>query len=104
MLSSLALDGFWLIGALLAVYVTGVFTSQWAKDKLSGIPAELRAGLKTQETAALAAVKAAQTKVIADVTGLLTKTPVAAAVAVKVPAVAIPLPVAAVIDAAKPAV
>lgn len=100
-MQSIVLDGFWLIGALLATYLTGVFSSQWAKDKLTGFPAELRAGLKTQETAALSALKAAQAKVIADVAGLLTKATVKPVAPAAAPA---PVAAAVAVEAAKPAV
>ena len=42
----LALDGFWLLGALGAVFLLGVFSSQYIKDKISGVPSDLRAALR----------------------------------------------------------
>lgn len=91
---SIALDGFWLLGALVAVYITGVFTAQWAKDRLTGVPAALRAALKVNEAAALAELKNARDKIVAETANLFAKGKAAvaadakAAVAAVVPAAA----------------
>jgi hypothetical protein len=61
-----ALDGFWLLGSLAAVYLLGVFTAQYAKDKLSGVPSELRTVLKNVETRALTALKRSKANSVAD--------------------------------------
>lgn len=60
------LDGLWLIGALVVAYLLGVFTSQYAKDKLSGVPSDLRAVLKNVEAKAVAALKASKRNAVAD--------------------------------------
>ena len=60
------LDGLWLVGALVAVYLLGVFTSQYAKDKLYGVPSEVRAALKALEAKTAASVAAAKDKAVAD--------------------------------------
>lgn len=73
------LDGLWLLGALAVVYLVGVFTSQWAKDKLSGVPADLRSALSTLEVAAKNELAAAKSKVVADTASLLAKGKAAAA-------------------------
>jgi hypothetical protein len=62
----LALDGFWLLGALGAVFLLGVFSSQYIKDKISGVPSDLRAALRALETKASADVATAKAKVVAD--------------------------------------
>lgn len=92
-LASFALDGFWLIGSLAVVYLIGVFTSQWAKDKLKGIPPELRSALSVTEASTLAELKAARDKVVADVTTLLSRGK-AAAVAAALPTPPVPSPAA----------
>lgn len=68
----LELHGLWLLGALAVTYITGVFTSQWAKDKLSGIPGDLRSALTSLETSAKNELAAAKAKVVADTATLLT--------------------------------
>ena len=65
------LSGLWLAGALVLVFLVGVFTSQYIKDVLKGVPSSLRSALKSTETYALSALKAAEQKAISDVTGLL---------------------------------
>jgi hypothetical protein len=60
------LDGFWLIGALAAAYLLGVFTAQYAKDTLNGVPSDLRAVLKNVEAKALAALKASKSTAVAN--------------------------------------
>lgn len=66
-----ALEGLWLIGALAVVYFVGVFTAQWAKDKLAGIPSELRTALRATEAAAKNDLLAAKSKVVAETATLL---------------------------------
>ena len=61
-----ALDGFWLLGAGAAIFMLGVFTSQYIKDKIAGVPSDLRAALRALETKTAATVAAAKTKVVAD--------------------------------------
>lgn len=65
------LNGFWLLAALAVVYLVGVFTSQWLKDKIAGIPADLRKALKSTETAALNELTAVKAKVVANTATLL---------------------------------
>jgi hypothetical protein len=60
------LDGFWLAGALAAAYLLGVFTAQYAKDTLNGVPSDLRAVLKNVEAKALAALKRSKSNAVAD--------------------------------------
>jgi hypothetical protein len=62
----LALDGFWLVGALGAAFIAGVFLSGKVKDWLFGVPADLRAALKSAESNLSAQIMAAQKKVVAD--------------------------------------
>lgn len=90
-MGAIVLEGFWLLGALSVVYLVGVFTSQWAKDKLAGIPSDLRKALRATEAAAKIELAAAQAKVVADTAKLLSNAkakvsadlaPVAASVAV----------------------
>lgn len=68
----LSLEGLWLIGALGAMYAFGVFSAQWAKDKVTGLPAELRGALVSLETSAKNELAAAKAKVVADTATLLT--------------------------------
>lgn len=52
------LENFTLIGACVASFVAGVFlSSQWLKDKIRGIPPELRKALVEGEQLAVRAVK-----------------------------------------------
>lgn len=67
-----SLEGLWLLAALAVTYVTGVFTAQWAKDKLTGIPGDLRTALASLETSAKNELAAAKAKVVADTATLLT--------------------------------
>lgn len=87
-----ALDGLWLLGALGVVYLAGVFTSQWVKDKIKGVPSDLRAALKTTEAASLAEVTSARDKVVAETATLLSrgKAVVAAAAPAALAAPAVP--------------
>lgn len=78
-LATFALDGFWLAAALAVAYLVGVFTSQYAKDKLTGVPSDLRAALKTTEASAVAELTAAKSKAVADVATFLAKGKAAAA-------------------------
>lgn len=105
----LALDGFWLLGAFAVVYLVGVFTAQWAKDKIKGVPSNLRAALKTTESSALAEMNKARDKVVADTANLLARGKAAAVAEVTKVAPALapapaPAPVAAAsVAAAAPA-
>lgn len=74
-----ALDGLWLAGALALAVLTGIFVAQYVKDKLTGVPSALRTALSATETAALAELKVAKAKVVADVAGLFSKAKAAAA-------------------------
>lgn len=65
------LDGIWLLGALVAVYFTGVFTGPWAKDKIMGVPSELRKALTALESSAKNELVIAKAKVVADTATLL---------------------------------
>lgn len=47
-------------------FAAGVVLSQKVKDKLKGIPGELRTALSGAESSALAAIKAAEAKAIAE--------------------------------------
>jgi hypothetical protein len=66
MLKTVVLDGFWLIGALAAVYLLGVFTSQYAKDKINGVPSDLRTVLNNVQAKAVAALKANKANAVAS--------------------------------------
>lgn len=72
-MESFFLKGFWLLGSFALVYLVGVFTAQWFKDKLFGVPADLRAALKVMEAGALKELAAARAKLVADTVGLLNK-------------------------------
>lgn len=84
------LDGLWLVGALVVTYLLGVFTAQYAKDTLNGVPSDLRTVLKNVEAKAVAALKSSK----------------ANAVTVAAAAISAPMPVAAkpVVLAAAPGV
>ena len=86
------LDGFWLLGAIAVAYLLGVFTSQYVKDKLRGVPSEVRAALRNLEAKALAQAAATKNKAVADAVGAITPA---------MPVVAKPVPAAA--PAAPPA-
>lgn len=92
-----ALEGLWLLGGLAAIYLAGVFTSQWAKDKLFGVPADLRSAIRAMEAMALTELSAAKSKIVADTVTLLAKGKAAAASAgAPAPAPApVPVPAAA---------
>ncbi len=87
-----ALDGFWLLGGLGLVYLLGVFTSQWLKDKISGTPATLRAALKATESSAKAELAKAQMAAIADIGNLFKKSATAVSAAAPAPVAAAPAP------------
>ena len=90
-----ALDGFWLLGAGALVYATGVFTAQFVKDKITGVPSELRAALKATESNALGELAKAKAAVLADIGNIFKRS--AAAVA------PVAAPVAAPVTPAAPA-
>lgn len=83
------LNSFWmLVGGGAALYLLGVFSSQWVKDKITGVPAELRAALSASETAALQALSDAKSRVISDVTSFFAPTPAPVTAPVAVPVTA----------------
>lgn len=89
------LNSFWmLVGGGAALYLLGIFSSQWVKDKITGVPAELRAALSASETAALQALSDAKSRVISDVTSFFAPTPVPVTAPVAAP-VAVPVTAAA---------
>ena len=61
-----ALDGLWLLGSLVVAYLLGVFTAQYAKDKLTGVPSAVRTALKALEAKTATAVADAKAKAVAD--------------------------------------
>ena len=79
------LDGLWLIGAIAGAYLLGVFTSQYAKDKLRGVPSEVRATLRGLEAKALAKAAETKNKAVSDAVSAITPA---------MPAVAKPAPAA----------
>jgi hypothetical protein len=79
------LEGFWLLGAVVVAYLLGVFTSQYAKDKLRGVPSEVRAALRNLEAKALAQAAATKNKAVSDAVSAITP---------PMPAVAKPAPAA----------
>lgn len=84
------LDGLWLIGAIVVAYLLGVFTAQYAKDKIFGVPSEVRAALKNLEAKALATAAATKNKAVADAVGAITPPMPAVAKPVAAPAAAAP--------------
>jgi hypothetical protein len=72
-----ALNGLWLAGGLALAFLAGIFLSQWIKDKISGIPADLRTALSASQTAALNEIETAKKKVVADVAATFAKKAVA---------------------------
>lgn len=84
-MDKIALDGFWLLGAFALVYLTGVFTAQYVKDKVFGVPSELRAALKATETNALAELAKAKAAVLADIGNIFKKSATATAAAPAAP-------------------
>lgn len=95
MFGTLALDGLWLLGALLVAFVLGVAVSQKLKDLLSGVPGELRTVLKNAEAGALAKVQTAKTQAVADVAKVTSAMPAVAKPVVPAAPVVPPAPVAA---------
>lgn len=98
-MQAVALEGFWLLAAFAVVYLVGVFTAQYAKDKIFGVPADLCAALKTMEAGALTELKNARAKLVADTIGLIAKGKAAASVEVAkvvAPVAPAPAPVAGV--------
>lgn len=65
------LQGLWLLAGFAAMYATGVFTAQWAKDKVSGVPSDLRTALKALEAGAVKELAAARSRVVTDTASLL---------------------------------
>lgn len=78
-MEAIALKGIWLVAAFAVVYLVGVFTSQWAKDKLFGVPGDLRSALKVLEAGAVKELAAARSKLVADTVGLIARGKAAAA-------------------------
>ena len=68
MLFHLALDGFWLVGAIVLAVLIGIFISQYVKDVVTGVPSSLRTALSATETSALSSLKLAEAAVVADIT------------------------------------
>lgn len=90
------LSGLWLLFGLAAAYGTGVFTSQWAKDKVTGVPSDLRNALKALEAGAVKEMASAKARVVTDTASLLAAGKAAVAgepVPVPVPVVTPPAPV-----------
>lgn len=105
----IALDGFWLVGALALAWLVGIFTAQYIKDKVKGVPSPLRTALQATETAALNELEAAKAKVVSDVAGLFAKAkaatpaaPVAAKPVAAAPVAAAPVAAAPVTTTASP--
>ena len=69
------LNGPWLLGALALTFLVGTFSSRYIKDLFKGVPSSLRSALNTAEKAALAKLKDAEQKAIADVVGSLPSAP-----------------------------
>lgn len=88
-MESFFLKGFWLLGSFGVVYLVGVFTAQWAKDKLFGVPGDLRTALNALEAGAVKELAAARTKLVADTVGLLNRGKAAVAAA---PVAVVPTP------------
>lgn len=82
-MGALALDGLWLLAGLGVTYLIGVFTSQWAKDKINGVPGTLRAALKVTEAAAVKELTAARDRIVADTATLIAKGKAAAVTEIK---------------------
>ena len=84
MLTTITLSGLWLLGGHVLAFLIGIFTSQYIKDTLLGMPGALRAALKAHEKTSLASLKDAETKAINDtMTKLGIALPVAKPVAAK---------------------
>lgn len=93
-MESFFLKGFWLLGSFALVYLVGVFTAQWAKDKIFGVPGDLRAALKVMEAGAIKELNAARAKLVADTVGLLNRGKAAVAAQVAAPVVIVAAPAA----------
>lgn len=63
-MGKLALEGFWLLGGFAVVYLVGVFTAQWAKDKINGVPSSLRNAFNATEAATLKQMHSAREQVV----------------------------------------
>jgi hypothetical protein len=72
-MGAIALEGFWLLAAFAVVYLIGVFTAQWAKDKINGVPSTLRSALKVTEAAAVKELHDARDRLVAETANLLAK-------------------------------
>ena len=66
MLTTITLSGIWLLAGHALAFLVGIFTSQYIKDTLLGMPGALRAALKAHEKTSLASLKDAETKAIND--------------------------------------
>ena len=66
MLTTITLSGLWLLAGHVLAFLIGIFTSQYIKDTLKGMPGPLRAALKAHEKTSLASLKDAETKAIND--------------------------------------
>jgi type IV secretory pathway TrbL component len=103
-MDKIALDGFWLLGGLALVYLTGVFTAQYVKDKVSGVPSALRAALKATETNALAELEKAKNAVLADIGNIFKKSAAATTAAAPAAAAVAAAPASAAAPAASASV
>lgn len=68
-----SLDITLVVGA--AAFVAGVFLSQKVRDKINGVPSNLRADLKSVEQAVLNRVHAASSDVVAEVNAVASQVP-----------------------------
>ena len=66
MLTTLTLSGVWLLASHVLAVLVGLFSSQYVKDTLKGVPSQLRTALKAHESNALTALKDAEAKVVSD--------------------------------------
>lgn len=102
-MGALALEGFWLLAGFAVVYFVGVFTAQWAKDKIKGVPGTLRAALRVTEAAALKELTLARDKIVADTATLIVKGKAAASAEIRaIEGTEDPVPVPAVPTVAGP--
>lgn len=65
-LGTLTLTGVWLLAGHALAFLVGIFTSQYIKDTLKGMPSQLRTALNAHEKTSLASLKDAETKAIND--------------------------------------
>ena len=98
-LGHLVLDGVWLVAGLGLAVLVGIFCAQYVKDKLTGVPAPLRAALKATESAAMTELKKAEAALVNDIGKIFVKVNAPAAA----PAPAAPAPAAAPAPNASPA-